>query len=390
MFSAGDANPGLPSCADPANGRAQIVYMTGSSNFPPLLAKLAPLIVTGNGPTLIYQVTSSCAGVKSVFSANASDRVIRDPAPGASLAKYAAYFGSDGIAVPCTLGSGGVRVDIGESDIFSTTCPGFGPPGDNITHSLGPNQAMAFVVPGASSETAISQEAAREVFGIGGNNGAAAPWTNPGRYFIRNASTGTQQMIGHAIGVAADAFWGTDVGSASAVVQALKVLSDPSEASQAIGIVSVDWYDTDRKNLKALAFRASGQECAYLPDSTPEARDKRNVRDGHYPIWGPLHFYSGSPLSQAALSFLSTVSVAKPPQSVLDAFISAGLIPSCAMTVNRITELGELSAYAAPYQCGCYFEFKTTGRAGACTRCKTPSECPSARPACNMGYCEVQ
>ena len=41
----GDGGAALPSCMDPTSGRAQVVYMTGSSNFPPLLAKLAPLIV---------------------------------------------------------------------------------------------------------------------------------------------------------------------------------------------------------------------------------------------------------------------------------------------------------------------------------------------------------
>jgi hypothetical protein len=383
----------MSSCLDPSEGRSQVVYVTGSSNFPPLLSKLAPLILAAGGPTPVFLVTSSCTGVKSMLSTTPSDHLIRDPALGSSLTKYAAYFGADGRSVPCTLGSGGVEVDVGESDIFSSTCPGFGPPGDQIIDSLGPIQAMAFVVPGASPEMAISAEAAREVFGMGGNGGMAVPWTNPARYFVRNSGTGTQQMVGRAIDVPADRFWGTDQGTASAMDQALKIVTDSNEAKQSIGIISVDWYDNDRGNLKALAFTASGQECAYLPDSKTDATDKRNVRDGHYPIWGPLHFFAASPPSTAAGAFLSVVTVPKPPQAVLDAFIGASLVPTCAMSVQRGTELGPISPYVPSFSCGCYFDSKskpTGSLPPECTPCDSSNPCPAARPACNFGYCETQ
>jgi hypothetical protein len=380
----------MPSCQDPDNGRAQVVYMTGSSNFPPLLAKLAPIIIAAGGPTPVFLITNSCTGVKSAFSTVDTDHFIRDPAPGSSPAKYAAYFGQDGTQVPCTLGSAGARVDIGESDIFSSTCPGFGPPGDAVNESVGPNQAMAFVVPGASGQTAISEAAAREVFGMAGNSGVAAPWIDPARYFVRNANTGTQQMIGHAIGVPADQFWGIDQGTASAMDQALKVLTGSAEAERAIGIISVDWYDNDRKNLKALAYRAAGQECAYLPDSSPDAMDKRNVRDGHYPIWGPLHFFTVNPLPAAAGAFLSFVTVPKVDTGVLDAFIGASLVPTCAMTVQRSAELAVLTPYSAPFQCGCYFESKRGSPPPECTGCGAARDCPATRPACNLNFCEVQ
>src|SRR6202142_2676949 len=378
--------PTMPSCPDPTN-RPNVTIMTGSSNFPPLLAKVAPLIIAANGSVPVFQVTNSCTGVKSVINAAA----IHDPAPGASPSKYAAYFGSDGSQTPCLLGSSGAQVDIGESDIFGTTCDGVSMLGDGVNDTPGPIQAMAFVVPGASTETAISAEAALEVFGMGGNNNAASPWTNPDRYFVRNTNTGTQQMIGHAIGVAGNQFWGTDVGSASAVDQTLKVLMG-AEAQASIGIISVDWYDSDRKNLNALAFKDKGQECGYLPDSTADSTDKRNVRDGHYPIWGPLHFLTTNPPPAAAAAFLSVVNVPRLPQAVLDAFIAASLVPSCAMTVQRTTELGMLSTYAPPYQCGCYFESKKGNGSlpPQCAPCDDSHPCPSSRPACNLGFCEVQ
>ena len=70
-----------------------------------------------------------------------------------------------------------------------------------VRPEFGPIQAMIFVVPSISGQTAITAEAARAVFGAGGDNGMAVPWTNPDLYFVRNVNTGTQQMIGHAIGV---------------------------------------------------------------------------------------------------------------------------------------------------------------------------------------------
>ena len=393
---AGDAGaPQLPLCVDPGNGRAQVVVLTGSSNFPPLLGKLAPLVLM-TGYTPVYQVTSSCTGVASVFGTG-SVQTLQDPAPGPA-AKYAAYFQQDGSSVPCSLGPDGARVDVGESDIFSSTCSGFGPPGDGVGEYLGPIQAMLFVVPGQSKETAITADAARAVFGMGGDDGVATPWTDSTLYFVRNANTGTQQMIGHAIGVPANAFWGEDRGSAANVDALMKTISDPTVAEQAIGIISADYYDADRANLKALAFAADGQTCAYLPDSTPYKTDKQNVRDGHYPIWGPVHFFTavsgGVPVSPAAQAFVSVVSVPNIPQALLDAFIGSSLVPACAMSVQRSSELGDLSAYSPPFQCGCYFEASPAVNGApppGCNRCNTGNDCTDpTHPACNLGYCEVQ
>jgi hypothetical protein len=384
----------MPSCVDASAGRGQVLVMTGSSNFPPLLSKLAPLILA-TGYTPVFQVTSSCGGVASVFSTDTASRSIVDPAPGPK-AKYAAYFQQDGSSVSCSLGAGGLPVDVGESDIFSTTCSGFGAPGSAIGEYLGPIQAMVFVVPGHSEQTAITAEAAHAVFGMGGKG--VAPWTDPSLFFVRNASTGTQQMIGHAIDVPATGFWGADRGTASEVDALMKVITDPSIADQAIGILSADYYDADRANLRALAFAAPGQDCAYTPDSTPYRKDKRNVRDGHYPIWGPVHFFTavsnGVPVSPAAQALVSIVSVPRIPQSLLDAFIGSSLVPSCAMTVQRSSELGALSVYAPPFECGCYFEASPAINGeppSGCARCATSADCTDpSRPACNLGFCEAQ
>jgi hypothetical protein len=387
-----DAGAPLPRCVDDAQGRGQVVVLSGSSNFPPLLAKLAPLVVAA-GYTPVYQVTSSCAGVAAMLG---TARSILDPAPGSS-GKLAQYFQSDGTAVPCALGPGGLPVDVGESDIFSSSCNGYGPPGGDVAEYLGPVQAILFVAPGASSQQVISAAAARAVFGMGAPDGLGAPWTDPALYFIRNQNTGTQQMIGKAIAVPPAAFWGVDRGTAAAVDADLRVISDPATADKAIGIISADYYDSDRANLRALAFKAEGQGCGYLPDSTPFNRDKANVRDGHYPIWGPVHFFAhvqnGIPSSPAAAAFVSIVSVPNLPKGLLDAFIASSLVPDCAMTVQRTSELGPVTPYAPPFECGCYFEASVgdTLAATQCSRCATAGDCTDpARPACNLGFCEAR
>jgi|HubBroStandDraft_1064217.scaffolds.fasta_scaffold04206_7 ABC-type phosphate transport system substrate-binding protein len=385
-----DGGPTLPNCVDPSSGRAQVIYMTGSSNFPPLLAKLAPLIAA-TGYTPVYQVTNSCAGVAAIFA----QTPLTDPAP-ASNAKYAAYVAQDGSSVPCLIGPAGTQADVGESDIFSTTCNAASVPGASVGEYLGPIQAMAFVVPGKSQEVAISAEAARAVFGMGGDNDKATPWIDPSLYFVRNASTGTQQMVGKAISVPPNQFWGIDRGSAANVDALMRVISDATLAEQAIGIISADYYDSDRANLKALGFKATEQDCAYMPDSTAYKKDKQNVRDGHYPIWGPLHFFTtvsnGVPVSAAAQAFVSVVSVPNLPEQLLAAFIGSSLVPTCAMGVQRSAELGPVSPYSAPYQCNCYFEATVSGETPAgCNGCTTANDCNDpTRPACNLGYCEVQ
>jgi hypothetical protein len=390
-----EAGPTLPSCVDPSAGRANVVYLTGSSNFPPLLGKLAPLVVDA-GYTPVYLVTNSCRGVSSVMSPSASAHTISDPAAG-STAKPAQYFGADGNPVSCSLG-GSVTVDVGESDIFASSCAGFSDQALNVNEYLGPVQAMVFVVPAASNEKTISAEAAREVFGMGGNDAGKIPWVDPSFFFIRNQNTGTQQMVGRAIGVPADEFWGVDRLTAQAIDLGLRGISG-ADAEKAIGFISTDYYDNDRSNLTALAFQAFGQECAYLPD-TPNRIDKQNVRDGHYPIWGPVHFFAtaqdGVPVSPGAVAFTNTVLVPAVQQSLLDAFISASLVPSCAMRVTRSSELGPLSSYAPPFQCGCYFDASVNGIAApasptGCTRCMTANDCTDpARPACNLGFCEAK
>jgi ABC-type phosphate transport system substrate-binding protein len=384
VVDSGNAAQKYPNCVDPTAGRGTVVFISGSSTWPPLMKKLAPIVIANGGPVPVFQTTSSCGAVASIY--NGAPMV--DPPPGSS-ATYAQYFGSDGTAVNCVLGDGGVPVDIGASDVYSSSCMLESDAGP--TDHPGAIQAIAFVVPSTSSQTTISAEAAREVFGTGGNDGGTVPWTDPTRYFVRNASAGSQQMIARAIQVPPNQVWGQDQGTATRLVSNMELLL-MSEADPAIGFVSVTTYDPARGKLQALAYQDWGQDCAYLPDSTKDSMDKRNVRDGHYPIWGPIHFLTPQQPSDAAASFLQIVALPVPTTDLVDAYIASSMVPTCAMSVQRpgMTDIGPLSAYTPPVACGCYFDFKTGGAQGACVSCTDGSQCPAGRPNCNLGYCEVE
>jgi len=387
------------------------VYVTGSSNFPqPLLQNMAPVILSGDppsnpsgGPNFVFLTTSSCAGADAMFSPDAAANIIHDPAPGSAATSYAQWYLADGGTVPCSLGPKGTPVDVGESDVYSTTCNmSYGIQGTTVQDTEGPIQAMAFIVSSLSSQNSISRQAAREVFGMGGNNGVAAPWTDPSHYYIRSATTGTQQMIGLAIGVPPNEFWGINRGSAQEVLELLRNLSStPSEADPSIGIISSDVYDSDRSQVKLLAYQDDDQTCAHLPDSTAESYDKQNVRNGQYPIWGPIHFFTNQGAANTALvqGFVNFFLGSSVSPAILDAFIDSNVVPDCAMSVIRPAndELSPLAPYTPPQgSCACYFlsEAQPPPPAPAqplppeCIACKTGTQCPSG--ACDpFGFCVI-
>ena len=394
--------PAGTNCVDAAAGRGNVVYVTGSTALRPFLTALAPVVAADNPSyTIVYQSQGSCAGVAAAFDSVLAKRIIKDvPAAGSKPANYAIYFNNDGTAQECFLDTTGAgetgtdwpNVDLGISDVFAKSC-GYdaAPAGITIADYFGPIQPMTFVVPSASSQRVISAEAAYLAFGLGGG-GKAAPWVDPSLFFVRNAGSGTQQMVARAIGVPADKWWGVDRGGSAQVRSLLKVVLDKENAEKSIGIVSTDIADEERSNLRILAFKAKGQTCGYLPDSTPNTRDKINVRDGHYPVWGPVHLFartSGGIPSTAAGAFVGRFATARIDKTLLDTEISRGLVPQCAMRVTRTEEMGPLASFQPQFQCGCYFDFKSNG-ATSCKTCNGPAECSGATPACNFGYCEAR
>jgi len=381
--------PQMAACID---GSRSTIVVGGSTAVQPFLSVVAPLLAADTAPfTIIYQPSGSCNGVDGLFSPDPTKHMIKDIPNRPAL-----LFHADGSSEPCTF-TAPTQLDVAVSDVFASSCNSSYEVSDTLAEYLGPIQPMTFVVPATSSEKSISAAMAHIVFGRGNTDMTDMPYlpyTDPTLYFVRNASSGTQQMVSRAIDVDARRWWGIDRGGSSAVRDQLEAVN-PARASAAIGILSTDFADPERQRLRIVAFQAKGQLCGYYPDSTLNTRDKINVRDGHYAIWGPVHFFAqvnnGLP-GPAAAALVTRFTRTRLDRTLLDAIIKSGLVPPCAMQVQRNSEMGPITAYQPPGACGCYFEAKVPdGQAPAsCRACAGPADCPSLAPACNNGFCEPQ
>src|SRR5262249_1700426 len=145
--------------------------------------------------------------------------------------------------------------------------------------------------------------------------------------------------------------------------------------------------------LTALAFRARDQQAAYFPDSTSSARDKQNVRDGHYTVWSPTVWMDTTdanavplkPDARYAIDLIAGKVVTPAPNFDMINIVSlVGLVPDCAMGVKRGFEGGPLSIYKPAESCVCKYE--SIVATSSCQTCTT--SCSTG--VCRNGFCEVQ
>ncbi|HEX3758633.1 MAG TPA: hypothetical protein VHW23_07995, partial [Kofleriaceae bacterium] len=245
---AGDAPPPPPppptACID---GSHPVVVVGGSTAVQPFLSVVAPLLAASSPPfQIVYQPSGSCTGVDGLFSPDAAKHVVKDIA-----GKPALLFNPDGTSQPCTFTTP-TTLDVAVSDVFASSCNASYAVSDQIAEYLGPIQPMTFVVQSGSTEKSISAAMAHVVFGRGNTDPSSSPYGDPSLYFVRNASSGTQQMISRAISVDAKQWWGIDRGGSSAVRDQLEAVS-PSRANAALGILSTDFTDPERQRLRILA-----------------------------------------------------------------------------------------------------------------------------------------
>ncbi len=387
------AAAGDPDCASLPG----VVYVSGSTAVQPVLQGLSKSLT----PTvsIVYASAGSCAGVAAIL--------------GTPLAAGgpATYWDSTGAAKTCNLPAAPQLVDVGVSDVFATSCPTV--TAAQLTTAKVRDydtflaQVMEFVVPGGdggSDQTAISAEAAYLTFGLG-NNGAT-PWDNQALFAIRNNTSGTQIMLAKAIGLDVNKWLGVNDGGSGNVQAHITNRVIPNgtlagggaaDPKKLIGILSSGEADKDPVKIKKLAFQGTGQTCAYWADSGVSALDKKYVRDGHYPVWGPLHVLAkaddqGVPTSAAAKALIDAFSATT--TDLLDIEINANVVPLCAMNVTRDSEVGPMSSIQPAGSCGCYFDSKRAAtlpaECKACTTANAATVCTGARTKCNFGFCEVK
>jgi hypothetical protein len=186
---------------------------------------------------------------------------------------------------------------------------------------------------------------------------------------------------------------GVQEPSSNAVISGLLASSVPEST---IGIVGQDVYPASTSGLRALAFRTFGQHHAYYPSSAPGSADQRNVRDGHYVAWSTTtwlqHMSGSSPVSADAAYAIAVLSGGHPTPAPdfepLDEIASAGLVPACAMKVNRSGDGADLFLEIPAEPCGCHFESTVGASSGACVPCVDATPCGAG--ACRFGFCEVK
>jgi hypothetical protein len=395
-----------PACTalgnDPVTGNPlpPPIFITGSTALEPMLKVIGPKIAADqtNGRTLVYLKDGSCGGVARIDT----DGLIKQ-----NMLYIPASYDPGTMPSPptCTVPGTGIPGDLVLSDVDPTLCPGGTKPA-TVKDFQGPVNNMVFIVPSTSTQTAMSYEMAYLVFGLGAS-GMVMPWVDPMFYFIRPTDSGTRAMIAASIGTTTHNWQGVfqdpvtlkNFGSGD-VVSHVSAQSTTAANEKTIGILGEDFYDSgnNRAAVKALAFRAKNQHYAYWPDSTLSSKDKRNVREGRYFIWGYVHILtavdgSGVPTSAGAKYFTDlmagTLSPAPAGFDVIDSTVDSHLVPSCAMKVTRDIEGGPMRPNAPAAPCGCYFDNRATGTAPAgCTACSAASPC--ATGVCRRGFCEAQ
>jgi ABC-type phosphate transport system substrate-binding protein len=391
------------------------VYAVGSTAIGPVVQKIAAYLA-GQQPaiTLVYGGTGSCSGVSSVINTalGLPSGNITTPA---GKTNYFVYYDNTGTEQHCDLfqpeAGAGQSPDIGLSDVYATSCQSLSQTLSSLSvvEHLGPVQAMTFAVPNNSTAESISGTAAFFVYGFGAVNGTqntVSPWTDVMSIYQRGATSGTQAMIAQAIGLSSTVWYGvTPAFSGQSGTQSMITALTNAATNMngnAIGILGAADIDPVRRmgtsTIRTLAYKHSGQNCGYLPDSDATHYDKRNVRDGHYAIWGPLHVFT-LPTSVAAAAQVVTYLTGFQQlgtTDVISAEAQAGLVPQCAMAVTRTGEMGDLGANTgntAP--CACYYE-KSASIDGttSCAKCNVSSDCTNGYscqkygPAPAQGYCE--
>jgi hypothetical protein len=390
-----------PSCSQVGTGANAVVYVTGSTALAAFIGEVSSALAST--VTIVYQQSGSCVGVHAAL----------DPADNtlSSANGTATYYTTAGVQETCALNpSDHLVADIGASDVFYSTCylgqPVTPPLPASVGENFGPVQIMNFAVPQLSTQQSISLTAAYYVFGFGGGSYGIAPWTDPMQLQIRNANSGTQALIAAAIGVPANLWQGVGHSTSAQVGMALVAAGQSgmqSVVDSALGILASDYLLQNTQTLRGLAVQDEAAPCSYYPDSKAFSHDNANARDGHYPLWGPSHFYArvdpstNLPLKQGVSKFIDGLNglTPLPGLDLVAEYASKGLVPECAMHVTRANDGGDYTPFKAPVTCNCYFELHATGST-SCRPCNANTDCPNSAPSCNKfgpqpqaGYCDL-
>lgn len=386
LCAGGEALAGPPDC----NTLPNPVYIQAGDTQEPLLKAMGQQLrnSTVNPITIIYKLSGSCTNIDAMYNGT---KLTTNPQYIPSSTEDPTWDPSKP-APQCVIDPAGVTLDVTNSNVFISACTQTPPPA-GIGSFQGAIQPYVFIVPKASTQQAITAEEAYFVFGFGAA-GMVSPFDDEAFMFIRPTTKSTLLSIAAAIHVPAAKWKGTPFDKSSDLLNAVATSTSPEKT---IGILGAEIYDQNRDKVTSLAFRTYQQKHAYFPDSSSTSKDKRNLRDGHYVIWSPTVYLApvdgqGNIINPRA-KYVVDLIVGRDTTPVPDfdpfaTVISKGLVPDCAMKVNRSVEGGDLSLYSPSEPCGCFFESQTGTPSASCTTCTGDATCNGGK--CRHGYCEAK
>ena len=335
------------------------VYFPATTLLESLLAKVSPVLadaslVGDDQMTIVHFPLSSCI----TYDLHRG----QEPMTGT-----AEYYLPDGTQETCDMPAGKeIRSDLSAMDVGGVTCLGGEEPAAELVEYPAHVETLGFVVPRNSSQTAITATEAYYMMKFGGEEGReVAPWTNPDFVLVRNPGSSTQLTVGNNIGISGTMWSGSLRGhdGSSDVRDAVIAENTTGNAEQVVGILNSSKWEAAVDDMRVLAFEPfNGCQGAVFPDSTSTSRDKRNVRDGHYPIWTNLRFIlredgAGNVLTDNGpdaaararrLVDLFTGEAEIPALNIPQSVIETGNIPPCAMQVQREIDGGPISPFEHP------------------------------------------
>lgn len=386
-----------PALAAPCTslGAQPIVFIENGDTQETLVKRLGARLINSATPVrVVYKNRRTCDLALDMYTPNL---MVND----AIAIKYIPSATEDPTWTPlaptpsCEADGGGNTIGLGIGATFLSSCSNLpaAKPAD-LAEFKGPVQAYGFIVPSASSQIALTAEEGYFAYGFPAGTGQAMPWLDQALRFSRGPTASTALTCAAAIGLKGSQLKGTvPVGNTSTEVLNFVATSGSPEAT--IGVMGTEVYDGARNQVKLLAFKGFKQRYAYFPDFSATSFDKKNVRDGHYMPWAPTPYLArvdgtGKAVDPNVQRFIDLVLGARVDADVngLDQVIASGLVPECAMGVQRDFDGGPLSLYAPPEPCGCYYDAKVPQGTTKCATCTADASCGGGK--CRRGYCEVR
>ena len=445
------AGPETPTCAEVAafaeNAGKTFIYGIGGSAQTPLMRQVGVALLATDY-RLVYADSGACFGVTAVLDSitsgntNVGTQAFGNPTATTPKWWQISAATSQPEQCGCTIPNGTRQFDFGLMGNSGPLC-GYDDPEtsgtiDNATghalpsyidDSLGPVSSVSVIVAQGSPEVSISSSAIAAIYKNQTNPALRpSPWIVDTAVYGRSAtsyveiflaiSANTTPALLAATGprlLAGNEIMAETVGAAGGT---------GSQRAARIGYVSSEIADQYSNTVTPLAYQhdLGGQTCGYWPDSTVNARDKINVRNGQYHLWSATHFFTRNDAANVdtnARALITWIRRAQggapnpawwgganpaepaPPAglSLLEPIVLSGNVPECAMQVTRgthtlatinnavVSDLGPLASFAPVDSCGCYFELLTEGTVpDTCVLCSAPN--PYTNGECHNGYWE--